>query len=92
MSLRSIRQWLLGIEDRPYGVSTKSYPARIEIRNGKIVFSLNGHTLIELERSRVKEWTAKDLIEEFDKTLSAKFGLNKLAWEYGEVDAMLQDN
>jgi hypothetical protein len=87
----SIRQWLLGIKDRQYVVSPTSYPARITSAMGRIRFTFADHTIAEIEVRKVQSWSTKQTIEEFDTLLSSKFGLNKLAWEYTDVDTFLKE-
>jgi hypothetical protein len=91
ISAISIRQWLLGIKDRQYVVSPTSYPARITSAMGRIRFTFADHTIAEIEVRKVQSWSTKQTIEEFDTLLSSKFGLNKLAWEYTDVDTFLKE-
>lgn len=90
MSSRSFRQWLLGIEDRRYVVSSTSYPARVHRVKNNLRFTLNDHTLIEVACSKVATWDAADLIGEFETILSSKFGLNHLAWDVADLDRYLK--
>lgn len=90
ISFRSIRRWLLGIEERLYQVSPVSYPARITHAKSQLCFTLHGHTLVAIDTEKTKSWPTKDLIAEFDRVLSSRFGLNSLAWDYEQVDTFLR--
>ena len=91
INFKSIRQYLLGIENRAYKVSSSSYPARLTFVRGCFRFTFKGHTLAEIEQLKVKAWTAKELSAEFDLVLSSKFGLEDLAWDLLDIDTFLNE-